>query len=268
MKSRLPKGFTLLEILLVIAAIGILAAIVIIAINPTRQLAQARDAERISEINSLQKALEQYLIDTGGYPAGITNTYSEVCATGSNEEGQGIINGGCLDLRPLVPIYLSSIPEDPSAGTPESGYFAGINNENNKIGIYATGELTSTISINYNDEGEIVEDNLVTLLDAGDTASYLGTGTTWTDLSSNALSGTLVNGVSFGSDFGGVLTFNGVNQRAVFPTTPIVSTDAITVSAWVRTTQSGYRWIAGKYSSLGDAGWHLIMNSGAAGLQR
>lgn len=74
----MKKGFTLLEILLVIAAIGVLAAIVIVAINPNRQLSQVRDTERQSDVNALSKAMEQYLIDQGEYPAGITNEYQRI----------------------------------------------------------------------------------------------------------------------------------------------------------------------------------------------
>jgi hypothetical protein len=49
-------------------------------------------------------------------------------------------------------------------------------------------------------------------LDAGNTLSYPGTGTTWTDLSGNGRNGTLINGVGYSSSNGGYLTFNGVGQ--------------------------------------------------------
>lgn len=120
----MKKGFTLLEILLVIAAIGILAAIVIVAINPNRQLAQARDAERSSEINTLYKALNQYLIDNGEYPsevAGIAGgTYGEVCAEGvSLTDCQ---NAGLIYLGDLVPDYIAGIPSDPQTSGNSAGY--------------------------------------------------------------------------------------------------------------------------------------------------
>lgn len=63
---RGKKGFTLLEILLVIAAIGILVAIVLIAINPNRQIEAARNAQRRADINSISKAIQQFIIDSGG----------------------------------------------------------------------------------------------------------------------------------------------------------------------------------------------------------
>ncbi len=52
------RAFTLLEMLLVIAIIAILAGIVIIAINPGRQLAQARNAQRASDLRALHSAVQ------------------------------------------------------------------------------------------------------------------------------------------------------------------------------------------------------------------
>ena len=62
----------------------------------------------------------------------------------------------------------------------------------------------------------IITDGLVLYLDAGNSASYPGSGTTWTDLSGNSNSGTLVNGVGYSTSNGGNLTFDGLDDRVAF----------------------------------------------------
>jgi len=84
--------------------------------------------------------------------------------------------------------------------------------------------------------GGIVTDGLVLHLDAGDSASYPGSGTTWTDLSGNGNDGTLVNGVGYDSANGGSLTFDGNDDYATTSSSLIFSANAtISVSCWFRT---------------------------------
>lgn len=141
------KAFTLLEILLVIAAIGILAAIVIVAINPQRQLSQIRDSERTANLNALHSALDQYLIDEGEYPVGLTSQYQDVCDTGSNGVEEGSIESDCVDLRVLVPRYLAAIPNDRQTDT-HTGYRAAIHPTNNNASLIAVASEITPNAIN------------------------------------------------------------------------------------------------------------------------
>lgn len=60
------RSFTLVELLIVIAVIAVLATVVILALNPGELLRQARDANRVSDMKTLEQALNLYAEDVGG----------------------------------------------------------------------------------------------------------------------------------------------------------------------------------------------------------
>ena len=146
--QKSQSGFTLLEILLVVAAIGILAGIVILAINPARQLAQTRNAQRQADVNTILNATYQFTIDNNGnLPSTITTTEREICLS-SNGSGSyaGTASSTCsatlIELTSLVlnEKYLTRIPSDPSGATTTSGTgYAIFKSANGRITVHAWG---------------------------------------------------------------------------------------------------------------------------------
>lgn len=137
---RKQAGFTLIEILVVIGIIAILAAAVLIAVNPARQFAQARDSQRSTNIEAILNAIGQNFADNKG-------TFN--CAATLPPALTNIGTGGAfINLEPcLVPTYISIMPADPSGGTSADTKYQVMQDATTKrITISATGEITNPIA--------------------------------------------------------------------------------------------------------------------------
>ena len=84
----------------------------------------------------------------------------------------------------------------------------------------------------YANGPKIVTDGLVLCLDAGNRKSYVGSGTSWVDISRNGNNGTLINGPTFNSDNIGSIVFDGANDYVAIPSSSLVSGSQMTFDVW------------------------------------
>ena len=143
------KGFTLIEILIVIAILVIMATVVVVALNPTKRFQDARNSRRSSDVQSILTAIHQSIVDNNGtMPAGISTTEQQLgtCASGGATPCT-VASAACLNMATTLATYLKSIPVDPN-GTAASTQYSVIMDANNLVTVKACGaEGGKTIQI-------------------------------------------------------------------------------------------------------------------------
>ena len=145
------EGFTLLEVLLVVGLVAILAGIVILAINPTKQIEDTNNSERRVDVNTILNGIYQFAIDNdGSIPSGIPVdpdcsgvATHEICITG----------GTCTSLVDLSDLtlneeYLVSIPTDPTGAAGDGAGYQTAQSANGRVTICAPdAQQGETISV-------------------------------------------------------------------------------------------------------------------------
>lgn len=253
------SGFTLIELLLVVGIIGILASIVIVAVNPGKQLKASLDAKRVTTANQMEKALYQYLIDTGSFPTTIPEGESNarpICKRSIDPDTES-----CLSFDLLPSTYLADVPVDDAepVDSAVTGYMAYLDVGRPRIvpvylgltessssaaaasSIASVASSSSSSSIASSSSSSVAASSSSSSVISGLVAHWQfeeGAGTTTADTSGNNYTATLTNSPAWSTT---VPITNFTNTRAIsfdgmndYISAPDIDVTHMTLSAWVK----------------------------------
>ena len=118
LKDTKYKGFSLIEILIVVGLILILAAVTIVAINPAKHFRDTRNAERSADVSEILNAVTQFTAEDGNTLADLQITDQTIPACKTNPEDPDRWTDAAeistvVDTGKLAPAYIVEIPVDP-----------------------------------------------------------------------------------------------------------------------------------------------------------
>lgn len=278
------RGFTLIELLIVIAILGILSAAVVVVLNPAELLKQARDSQRIADLDSLNTALRVAEVWGGisfgtstiiytSLPDDASSTcgsyslptppsgYAYRCATTASykkADGTGWVP---VNFAPIETIAIPSLPIDPVNTTTTGSYYTyipggswhlAVSTESEKYGIGGGGDKSSTDGGSYPELYE-TGTNLALLPVVRGDASLVGywsfgegSGTSARDSSGRNHEGTLNNGATWGvGKLGGGLVLDGSDDFiSALDSADWTFGGTFTAASWVKWTAFGTWYVA------------------------
>ena len=105
------KGFTIVELLLIIGIIAILLSIVFLTIKPPELLKRGRDQKRLSDMSTLERIISEYKVDNGNYPDQENLLRDSLTLPVGNTNLSNSNGSGWIDAN--VATYNSRLPIDP-----------------------------------------------------------------------------------------------------------------------------------------------------------
>ncbi|MBN1168790.1 prepilin-type N-terminal cleavage/methylation domain-containing protein [Candidatus Woesebacteria bacterium] len=110
MKDSFDKGYTLIELMIVMAVVAVLSGISIFAMQGAR--ASARDGQRKGDLEAIRSALELYKSDCGFYPQASGNDFEDTFGSSfTNTDGTDFNGDSCPAGGTRT--YLNDVPADP-----------------------------------------------------------------------------------------------------------------------------------------------------------
>lgn len=250
----LRRGFTLIEILLVMGILVILTSFVYTKMRSITRTQQAYDIKRKADVQAMERAASQYIIDykklPPGVPVGNASAAKSVCRSTVTESA--CTSAGGINLSSLIPTYLTDIPVDPSmTGATLTGY--NIYSDGEDVLVVATllgtnpgGGTGGGSSAGGGASSSVASSTLVAHWQLDERSGGVAA-----DASGNGRTGTLENGPTWTLGLlGNALQFDGSNDVVTIADHPSLDGfAAFTLSAWVYP----YAYRASDIAGISDA---------------